>query len=120
MPDGRGRSLRSQLRRATLLAVTAMLAIVVASVLLVLQLYRTEQILTTRFFDAVRVSGDSFSAAVDQETGVRGYLLTDEEGVLAEYDGGLRIQEASDQELRGLYTYLIARAAESKMALHAP
>ena len=79
-----------------------MLAIVVASVLLVLQLYRTEQILTTRFFDAVRVSGDSFSAAVDQETGVRGYLLTDEEGVLAEYDGGLRIQEASDQELREL------------------
>ena len=31
-----------------------------------------------------------------------------------------RFRHFTDQELRGLYTYLIARAAESEMALHAP
>ena len=31
-----------------------------------------------------------------------------------------RFRHFTDQELRGLYTYLIARAAESKRALHAP
>ena len=31
-----------------------------------------------------------------------------------------RFRHFTDQDLRGLYTYLIARAAESKMALHAP
>ncbi|HSK26938.1 MAG TPA: ATP-binding protein [Jiangellales bacterium] len=100
MPDGRGRSLKSQLRRATFVAVAAMLAIVVASVLLILRLYNTEQVLTTRFFDGVRTSGETFAAAVDQETGVRGYLLTAEPGVLQQYEDGRAEQERLDEELR--------------------
>jgi signal transduction histidine kinase len=100
--DSDGRSLRSRLRRSTLVAVAAMLAIVVASVLLILQVYRTEQVLTTRFFEAVRASGESFSASVGQETGVRGYLLTGEPGVLEQYEAGRQEQEELDRELRDL------------------
>ena len=77
-----------------------MLAIVLTSVLLVLQLYRTEQVLTTRFFDAVRSSGEFFSASVDQETGVRGYLLTGEPGVLEQYEEGRQDQVELDRRLR--------------------
>jgi signal transduction histidine kinase len=89
-------------RRFTASVVLAAVLLVVATALTTASLVRVasaQSRVTDTFFDAARTSSDLLTAYLDQETGVRGYLLTDDPRFREPYTRGLGEEQSAVDRL---------------------
>jgi hypothetical protein len=110
-------TLRARLR--LVLAVAAVLVAIGAFITLgaLHSLDSDTRTLTDRFSPARATAGDLTSAWLDQETGVRGYVLTRDRTLLAPYTGGQQAVLSDDADVRRLLpTAAIATALDQVAA----
>ena len=95
-------TLRGRLR--LVLSVAAILVLIggIATLSALHALDQDTRTLTDRFSPARAVAGDLTSAWLDQETGVRGYVLTRDQTLLTPYTDGEKAVLTADAELRRL------------------
>jgi signal transduction histidine kinase len=103
LPEPSTGSLRTRLNRFFAI-IAALLIVFVALVgFLTLQVRATEERVTQRLFDAIRYGGASRAAVLNQETGLRGYLLTGQDTFLDPYLSGIQAEsEANARVLNAL------------------
>jgi signal transduction histidine kinase len=77
---------------------------------------RDTRTLTDRFSPARATASDLTSAWLDQETGVRGYVLTRDQSLLSSYTDGQTAVAADDQQLRQLLPTPAIGAALDRVA----
>ena len=102
-PDVR-RTMRARLRRAFVYAAVLLLLGVVATVISVVRLERASDTIVDRVSPARLAAAKLAAAYVDQESGIRGFLLTKQNGFLTPYEAGRQAEEATLTELRELMT----------------
>jgi signal transduction histidine kinase len=92
-------------RRLLVASITVLVLMAVAAVVVYTSygsLVRQQKRVTGVFFDALQSAGALSRAMLDQETGVRGYALSDEPEALAPFRDGQRAEEYEAARLRAL------------------
>ena len=107
-----GWSLRRRFTVAVVLAGAMVSALGVVVAVTFVEVGDTQARVTQTFYSAVRQSSSLFTAYLDQETGVRGYLLTSDERFLTPYSDGLGEEDRAVTELRRLLAHDPALLAE--------
>jgi signal transduction histidine kinase len=112
------------LRRRFAVSVTVAGVVLIAlSALVVVTFVRVGTIqrhITVTFYSSVRSSSDLLGAYLNEETGIRGYLLTREPTFLSPYTDGRRTETTADAELDGLLAHdpaLVARLSTVRQAV---
>lgn len=100
MAEPQPSSLHDRLRGFTAAVAVLLLAFVGVVAALGVLVRDAEQDVTVRLFDAVRYAEGSRAALIDQETALRGYLLTGQDDFLEPYTQGVAEQRAADEGIR--------------------
>jgi signal transduction histidine kinase len=93
------RSLRSRVNRLTYGLIAFVIISVIGASIAVLSLTRVDARVTGPLFLSVVDSGNLYAAALNQETGVRGYALTGQVEFLEPYTTGVEGQTSAEQHL---------------------
>jgi signal transduction histidine kinase len=93
-------SLRTRLNRFFTLIAALLLVFVALIVFLALQVRAAEAHVTQRVFTAVRYGDASRTAVINQETGLRGYLLTGQSSFLEPYVTGVQAEGEANGHVR--------------------
>jgi len=98
-------SLRRRFTAAVVVAAVLVTSLGVVVVVTFLQVGTAQARVTQTFYSAVRQSSSLFTGYLDQETGVRGYLLTSDERFLLPYTDGQGEEDRAAAELRRLLAH---------------
>ncbi len=113
------RSLRSRVNRLTYGLIAFVIVSVIGASIAVLSLTRVDARVTGPLFLSVVDSGNLYVAALNQETGVRGYALTGQSQFLDPYTTGMTGQTSAEQHLAADVTANPALAPYVKSAVDA-
>jgi signal transduction histidine kinase len=101
-PEPSTDSLRTRLNRFFAIIATLLIVFVALIGFLTVQVRATEELVTQQLFTAIRYGGASRAAVLNQETGLRGYLLTGEASFLDPYESGIPAEAEANARVRSV------------------